>query len=195
MSRLRVAASRASGSGVPDLVELSRDITIVADSLVVLCGHVDNGLSKLVDDVVRCLDSQDTTCAASALSRLRDAVRAASPSLQVFTSLGVLRVLTGLGLLTMSAFLTLSPASALELDAAPIVMGLAIAGLLLYRGNWSSAVSVAGSAIMIPIAVLDGQIIIAVALAFLLGVSVCAVLIEREARALSASVLARHTGG
>ena len=189
-----MVASRASASGSADLAELSRDLEALEAHVARLCDYAGPRLSGPVDELARCVESGDPACAASALSRLRASLRSLAPSAQALAGLLVLRVVSGLGLLVLALYLTISPASAPELWAASIGSGLAVAALLLYRSRWSGAVTAAGSALMAPVALLSGQALAAAALLTLLACGVGAALADLELRRLVAASLAGQPG-
>ncbi|MGC9071555.1 MAG: hypothetical protein ACP5HK_02515 [Acidilobus sp.] len=176
-------------SDQPDLAELASDLDAIANSLSGLCEYVGGDVLNIVDRLASCMDSHNVACAVDLVSRLREQLKALSRTISVLTGLRVQRALTGLGLLTISMFMMLAPTSALDLEVAPIGVGLGIAALVLYVNKWSALVALFGSAILVPVTIFDGQPLFTLAMSMLLASSAGSLIIELKARSVSNGIV------
>ncbi|MGC9209649.1 MAG: hypothetical protein ACP5FT_00005 [Acidilobus sp.] len=154
-----VDASKAAASGKGDLMELANDITSTVNLISALCDYVSYEVLEAAERLASCVESQDLACAINVISALRESLKRLSKANEVLTTLSIQRVFTGVGLLATSMFILLTPTSFLDLEVAPLSVGLAIAALLLYTNIWSSVAEMAGAAILIPVTVLNGQLL------------------------------------
>jgi len=128
-------------------------------------------------------------CYNSALDRLRQAIRASAQTIQVATGLQIARAVSGLVLLTIALFLMLTPLSELDLEVAPVVVGLSIASLALYANIWSSVISLVGAVILLPLEVVAAEGSFLVALTIISAVNVLVLLLELYLRRITRRAL------
>jgi uncharacterized membrane protein (DUF2068 family) len=168
---------------------MSKEISAEADALAKVCEYLSDDLGPLADRLRKCVESEELPCATAALDRLRQAIRASAQTIQVATGLQITRAVSGLVLLTIALFLMLTPLSELDLEVAPVVVGLSIASLALYANIWSSAISLVGAMILLPLEVVEAEGSFLAALTIISAVNVLVLLLELYLRRITRRAL------
>jgi uncharacterized membrane protein (DUF2068 family) len=83
----------------------------------------------------------------------------------------------------------LTPLSELDLEVAPVVVGLSIASLALYANIWSSVISLVGAVILLPLEVVAAEGSFLVALTIISAVNVLVLLLELYLRRITRRAL------
>jgi len=168
---------------------MSKDISAGADALAKVCEYLSDDLGPLADRLRKCVESEELPCVTTALDSLRQAIRASAQTIQVATGLQIARAVSGLVLLTIALFLMLTPLSELDLEVAPVVVGLSIASLALYANIWSSVISLVGAMILLPLEVVEAEGSLLAALAIISAVNVLVLLLELRLRRITRRAL------
>jgi len=123
---------------------MSKEISAEADALAKVCEYLSDDLGSLAGRLRKCVESEELPCANNSARSPEAGHQGLRADYTGSDGASDNEGVSGLVLLTIALFLMLTPLSELDLEVAPVVVGLSIASLALYANIWSSVHFISG---------------------------------------------------